>query len=169
MTKKLSFDDILSLDWKSVSDESIDLVDAIDSYGDNKDFIIHIGTDAQKSKGKKKANFVICVCIHAAGRGGRVFYVRFKNIPVANLWEKLYNETMLSLSVAQELTQANEEYRDRILVHVDANPDTRYASSDHVKALAGMTVGYGFKHVLKPDSWAASHAADHLVRSKHRR
>jgi predicted RNase H-related nuclease YkuK (DUF458 family) len=28
----------------------------------------------------------------------------------------------------------------------------------------GLVVGQGFKALIKPESWAASHAADHVVR-----
>ena len=54
-----------------------------------------------------------------------------------------------------------------IWVHVDANPDERYDSSDYVKQLAGMVAGSGFPVLVKPNAWCASHVADFAVKNKH--
>ncbi len=133
--------------------------------------IFHIGTDAQ-ARGTKAADFVTVVCVHmideyGVGKGGRVLFWKDKNIPTHSLWEKLYGETERSLRIATQLTEKfGYDIANRILVHVDANPDTKYASSKHADALAGMVMGYGFKYILKPDAFAASHAADHIVKNK---
>jgi predicted RNase H-related nuclease YkuK (DUF458 family) len=42
----------------------------------------------------------------------------------------------------------------------------RFKSSAYVQELVGLVVGQGFKALIKPESWAASHAADHVVRAK---
>jgi hypothetical protein len=39
-------------------------------------------------------------------------------------------------------------------------------SSKYVEELAGLAMGQGFKTLVKPESWAASHAADHVVRTR---
>jgi len=169
---KLKFSNLLDLSWRNIDKKECDLVNDLQDFlsKESDSTIIHIGTDAQKASTKNKCNYVTCVIVHdPLGRGARVFYLKFRNISTNNLWEKLYNETMLSLQVSVELTEKMEYARDRILVHVDANPDPRFKSSDHVKALAGMVVGYGFRHVLKPDSWASSHCADHIVKCKNNR
>jgi predicted RNase H-related nuclease YkuK (DUF458 family) len=49
-------------------------------------------------------------------------------------------------------------------VHIDANPVVTHKSSAYVQELVGLVVGQGFKALIKPHSWAASHAADHVVR-----
>ncbi len=49
-------------------------------------------------------------------------------------------------------------------VHIDANPLPRHRSSAHVQELVGLVVGQGFKALIKPESWCATHAADHVVR-----
>ena len=43
-----------------------------------------------------------------------------------------------------------------------------HRSSAYVQELVGLVVGQGFKALIKPDSWAASHAADHVVRASMR-
>jgi predicted RNase H-related nuclease YkuK (DUF458 family) len=40
-----------------------------------------------------------------------------------------------------------------------------HKSSAYVQELVGLVVGQGFKALIKPQSWAASHAADHVVRT----
>ena len=44
-----------------------------------------------------------------------------------------------------------------------------HKSSAYVQELVGLVVGQGFKALIKPESWAATHAADHVVRSARRR
>jgi len=153
--------------WKTIKRKKIQsLSDELDRlYRPNGTFVIHIGTDGQQS-GKSTIDYVTCVCALSIGKGGRVFYTEERKHVTSNLWEKLYNETMFSISTAAELSKILKYYENNIVVHVDANPDIRYASSDYVKALAGMVVSYGFRSVVKPDSWCASHAADHIVRNK---
>jgi len=165
----IKFDNLLGLRWCNIDKKECNLVQELCDFLDQEPecSIVHIGTDAQKNGLKDRCNYVLCVIVHSPqGRGCRVFYLKFKNVRTSNLWEKLFTETMLSLQVAVELSTTEEVIRDHILVHVDANPNPKYQSSSHVKALAGMITGYGFKHVLKPDSWCSSHAADHIVKGK---
>src|SRR5262249_45297128 len=58
--------------------------------------------------------------------------------------------------------------KGELTVHIDANPVVTYKSSAYVQELVGLVVGQGFKALIKPESWAASHAADHVVRSRGR-
>lgn len=152
--------------WKTINNLEIDLYKELEQYLDKDNIIIHVGSDAQ-ANGKNIADFVTVVCIHTIGKGGRVFYIKDKKVPYYSLWEKLFLETNKSLEVAVDLTKTfGHDISERILVHVDANPNTKFESSKHVKALAGMVMGYGYKHVLKPNSWASSHGADRIVKGK---
>lgn len=152
--------------WLTVNNKEINLLEEIIPLVRNKNVLVHIGTDAQ-ANGKQKADYVTVVCIHTIGKGGRIFYWKDKKVATHSLWEKLYGETERSLRIAVLLSK--EISNKKILVHVDANPDKRYKSSNYVKQLAGMVMGYGFKHVLKPDAFVASHAADHIVKNKNER
>ena len=49
-------------------------------------------------------------------------------------------------------------------VHIDANPVETHRSSRYVQELVGLVVSQGFRAVIKPESWAASRAADRMVR-----
>ena len=129
--------------------------------------IVHIGTDAQKSSSRME--FVTVACVLNPGKGGRVFYTRRFDRKNISLFEKLSTETWLSLDLAIRMHEAFGLAADRrqIWVHVDANPDERYDSSDYVKQLAGMVAGSGFPVLVKPNAWCASHVADYAVKNKH--
>jgi predicted RNase H-related nuclease YkuK (DUF458 family) len=50
-------------------------------------------------------------------------------------------------------------------IHLDVNPDEEYGSSCAVKAAAGYILGTcGIQPKIKPEAWAASYAADRMVR-----
>ena len=129
--------------------------------------IVHIGTDAQKTS--TRMEFVTVACVLNPGKGGRVFYTRRHDRKDVSLYEKLSTETWLSLDLAIRMNEAFNLDGDRqqIWVHVDANPDERFDSSDYVKQLAGMVAGSGFPVLVKPNAWCASHVADFAVKNKH--
>jgi predicted RNase H-related nuclease YkuK (DUF458 family) len=53
-----------------------------------------------------------------------------------------------------------------LTIHIDANPDVRFKSSQYVKELASMVVSQGFEAKVKPEAWAASFTADHVVKGE---
>ena len=104
------------------------------------------------------------------GKGNNSKKRRFDRKDIS-LYEKLSTETWLSLELAIHMHVAFTLSADKqqIWVHVDANPDERYDSSDYVKQLAGMVAGSGFPVLVKPNAWCASHVADFAVKNKHSR
>lgn len=123
-----------------------------------------IGSDSQARRvnGKSEIDFVTALIVHREGSGARYFWKkqRVKKVPV--LREKIYTETLMSLSAAQELVPM---LRDKISpakydfeIHIDVGPlgPTR----DMIKEVTGMVQGNGFTAKTKPDSWGASHVAD---------
>lgn len=135
--------------------------------------MLHIGTDAQKIG--RKTDFVTVVCMHDLEfrHGGRLWYTRSRMNPKISLREKLFMETWYSLELGLDLVQFVPSGFEQITVHIDANPEKnvrgefRWASGQFSQQLATMVMSNGFRYVLKPDAWAASHGADHLVNNKH--
>jgi hypothetical protein len=123
---------------------------------------VHIGTDAQKHR--NTLDFVTAVVVLDPGHGGRVFYCKTTMKHVHSLQHKLFTETLLSLEIAVALCEHIDS--DQIQVHVDANTNLKWDSGKYHQQLAGMVVGHGFKAILKPDAWCASHVADHAVNNK---
>jgi len=149
--------------WRSLAGHPIsDLVSAVHTLLRHDDFVVHVGTDSQQYG--YHTNFVTVVAVVAPGRGGRVLYLRDRTPRTPSLAHRLFQEAEKSLAAALKLS---EEIAHDIVVHVDANVDTRHRSSKYVRALAGMVMGHGFQVRVKPDSWCATHVADHLVKGKH--
>lgn len=152
--------------WTLGGVEVLDMMSAVQALV-RQGQIVHIGSDAQKSS--RRMEFVTVACVLNPGKGGRVFYTRRFDRKNISLYEKLSTETWLSLDLAIRMNQifGLTAGREQIWVHVDANPDERYDSSDYVKQLAGMVAGSGFPVLVKPNAWCASHVADYAVKKKH--
>jgi predicted RNase H-related nuclease YkuK (DUF458 family) len=156
-------DSILDKQWTTLHKQKvsniIDEVVALQAEGPRP---VHIGTDAQKRG--RNTDFVTAVVVLDPGHGGRVFYCKTRLEHIYSLQHKLFTEVGLSLEIALALCE--EIPAEQIEVHVDANTNIKWESATYHQQLAGMVVGHGFKAHLKPDSWAASHVADHAVNCK---
>jgi hypothetical protein len=122
---------------------------------------VHIGTDSLQSG--RFTQFVTVVVILTPGKGGRVAYRREIVPRITSLRERLLKEVWKSVDLG---LQSSPIVKGDLTVHIDANPVVAHKSSQYVQELVGLVVGQGFKALIKPESWAASHAADHVVRSQ---
>jgi hypothetical protein len=151
----------MTLDREPVSD----LISVLRELIASGDRVLHIGTDAQKID--MRVDFVTCVVVLTPGKGGRVFYTRVRKArgELRSLRQKLFTEAWMSLETAMELSPHVADPTP-IVVHLDVNPDERWASSRHIHEVVGLVVGQGFEVLFKPDAWAASRTADHVVKKK---
>lgn len=123
-----------------------------------------IGSDSQvkKANGKSECDYVTAIVVHRQGAGARYFWNKEKVFRAPILREKIYNETMRSLSTAHELVPSlrkivsPSKYDLEIHIDVGALGPTR----DMIKEVVGMVTGNGFVAKTKPDGWAASSVAD---------
>ena len=122
---------------------------------------VHIGTDSQQTG--RHTQFVTVVVILTPRKGGRVAYRRDVVPRITSLRERLLKEVWKSVDLGLQLTSI---VTGELTVHIDANPVVAHKSSAYVQELVGLVVGQGFKALIKPESWAASHAADHVVRAQ---
>ncbi len=137
---------------------------------------VHVGTDSQQNG--VWTDYVTVLVVLTPSKGGRAFYTKERVTRIRGLRERLSREAYKSTELAMELTATPDvgstlalmdgdgalPQPNALSVHLDINPDARHKSSQYVQELVGLVVGQGFKVLLKPDSWAASHAADHAVR-----
>jgi hypothetical protein len=121
--------------------------------------VVHLGTDSLQLR--RHTRFVTVVAILTPGRGGRAIWTRVESPRIASLRERLLREVWLSVELGLKLDPV---VPGALHVHIDANPVARYRSSAYVQELVGLVVSQGFRAVIKPESWAASRAADRLVR-----
>lgn len=124
-----------------------------------------IGTDSHAVQGNslQKVSFVTALVIHRIGKGGRYFWQENKVSGIATLRDKIYAETLLSVTFAQKFIPTlkmaltnGEKYELEIHLDVGEKGETR----DMIKEVIGIVVGSGFIAKTKPDSYGASIVAD---------
>lgn len=136
------------------------------------DSSVYIGCDSiryKKGDGQWYAKYATVVIVHKDScHGCKIFYesetLRDFGQGVEGLRNRLMTEVGYAVAAAYEVLDVLE---GRALeVHLDLNPDPKHKSNVAVKEAVGWVLGMGLTPVIKPDGWAATHAADHCVRSK---
>ena len=147
-----------TVDGARLSDPATEIAEALRGVK-----TVYVGTDSQQDR--QRTQFVTVIVIHTPTKGGRAFYT-VESVPrIKSLRERLLKEVWMSVQLALEITGFIGE-ESRLEVHVDANPSTKFKSSQYVKELTSLVVSQGFECMLKPDAWAAMHVADHVVKYK---
>lgn len=124
---------------------------------------VYIGTDSQQDR--RWTRFVTVVVIHTPGKGGRAFYTVESTPKIKSLRERLIKEVWMSVELALEVNDMLGEEVE-LQVHIDANPNVKFKSSQYVKELVSLVVSQGFTAMIKPEAVAAMHVADHVVKYK---
>ncbi len=147
--------------WKTISEVKVpDILQFVkDASRDGQ--TVHPGTDSLQTG--RVTQFVTVVAILTPRKGGRVAYRREVVARITSLRERLLKEVWKSVDLGLQLSPL---VRGELSVHIDANPLVAHKSSSYVHELVRLVVGQGFKALIKPESWAASHAADHVVRAQ---
>jgi predicted RNase H-related nuclease YkuK (DUF458 family) len=151
--------------WKTLSGTVVaDLPRTLLDLVGEDDVDVHVGTDSKNRGGS--TYFVTVVAIPRPLGGGRVLYFSERQPRMYSLAQRLMHEAQLSVEIAELVD--NIVAQD-VVIHIDANEDTRHRSAQYAHSLAGMGLGSGFQVRLKPEAWCASHVADHVVKEKHTR
>ena len=147
--------------WKTLGEIKIPNIQQFVAAASKDGQAVHIGTDSMQTR--RFTQFVTVVVILTPRKGGRVAYRREVVQRITSLRERLLKEVWKSVDLGLQFTSIVE---GDLTVHIDANPVVAFKSSAYVHELVGLVVGQGFKALIKPESWAASHAADHVVRAQ---
>lgn len=128
---------------------------------------VYIGCDSIRRKlfdDKWIAKYCVVAVLHFDScRGAKIFHYSVTEQDFGNLYMRLLREVSLAVQAAEMIAPfLNGKNME---IHLDINPDKRYASSVAVKEALGWVAGQGFNAKIKPDGWAATHAADHMVKS----
>lgn len=151
--------------WKTLGGEKLEAGEKIEDIvqwvkeSTRRGQVVHVGTDSLQTG--RYTQFVTVVVVLNPPKGGRVAYYREVYPRITSLRERLTKEVWMSVELAMKLPEQPE-----LTVHIDANASEKHMSSKYLQELVGMVVGQGFKALWKPDAWAATHAADHVVRHK---
>ena len=150
--------------WTTMAGKTVEIISTVKEQlalqGERE---VHVGSDSQQAG--QFTEFVTVIVILEKGKGGRAFYSKKKEPRVKSLRERLMKEVWMSVNTGLEMNAMVPETTG-LTIHIDANPNVKFRSSDHIKELISMVVGQGFKTLLKPESWAAAHVADHVVKHK---
>lgn len=145
--------------WKTLTGQPVPDLDALIAQASKAGQPIHVGTDSLNTG--RWTQFVTVVVVLNPPHGGRVIYRREAVPRIISLRERLLAEVWRSIEVAMSLSKVAA---GDLTIHIDANSQEKHASSKWVQELVGMVVGQGFQARIKPDAWAASAIADHVVR-----
>lgn len=121
---------------------------------------IVIGTDSQSRNGAG-VDFVTAIVVHRKGTGGIYFWKRIVNKKKYVLRQRMYEEAMLSLQIAEEfvaLLHTDGITKYDVEIHVDIGEFGK--TREMIAEIVGMVRGNGFPVKFKPESYAASNIAD---------
>lgn len=122
---------------------------------------VHIGTDSQQ-RGSKTV-YVTAVAFRYSpysARGVHYIYAKVKVPRVRDFFQRLYNETLYSLQVAQHIQPITDSHIVEIEIDMDYNSDKKFKSNTLVAAATGFASALGYKVNIKPHGQIATRAAD---------
>ena len=134
---------------------------------------VSVGTDSQRKGSPNNYNFATVIVITTTedlgggvivGRGGMIVAATFTN-SFKQKAKELVNERMVfevgkSVEVAYEIAELLDTYEIPLEIHADINPNPTYESNKALQQAIGYILGMGYSFKVKPDSFAASTAAD---------
>ena len=145
--------------WKSLSGGRIEDIHTFAKDVTRLGQELHVGTDSLQTG--RFTQFVTVLVVLTPTKGGRVVYTREVVPRIISLRERLFQEVWRSVQIGLELSP---HVSGQMTLHIDANTEEKYMSSRYIQELVGLVVGQGFKALVKPESWASTHVADHVVR-----
>lgn len=124
---------------------------------------IYIGSDSKKFKKGKGDIWVVYVTVvilhYDSSKGAKIFKQYKTERDFGSLRQRLMTEVQHAIAVGYEL--ADDIGERPFEVHLDINPNPKYASHVCVKEATGYVLGMlGVKPYLKPEAFAASTVSD---------
>lgn len=126
---------------------------------------VYVGCDSirYKKNGKYFAKYSTVVILHMdSNRGAKIFQHTQDMHDFGNIRQRLLTEVSFAVEAALDIEESvGARYLE---VHLDLNGNPQHKSHAAVKEALGFVRGSGFTPKIKPDSFAATCAADHVVR-----
>lgn len=124
---------------------------------------VFVGCDSIVHK-DNSACYAIVVVFHLdSNHGCKMFSLNMDLPDYGNMSQRLMMETTLAIQVTSEMIPLLEGRR--LELHLDLNSNNKYKSNSVMKQAAGFVSGsLGIEAKFKPFAWAASVAADRVVR-----
>ena len=122
---------------------------------------IYVGCDSQVKA--RITDFVTVVIIHIDSKHGARLYHNIEKIERRMaLRERLWKEVELAGMCALEIEPVVGARP--FSIHLDLNSDPKHRSNVITKEATAYIRALGLTPIIKPDAFAASHAADHIIR-----
>jgi len=132
----------------------------------SKESSVYIGCDSIVfTKNKRKfAKYTTVIVVHKDSKHGCKIFHFSETLPeYGSLRQRLITEVSYATTAALAITEVLGERH--LEIHLDINPNPKHKSNVAVKEALGYVMGtLGLQAKIKPQSWAATHAADHCVR-----
>ena len=144
--------------FKNYDGKLVSLKEIVSYIEKDHEYDLYVGTDSHVHN-KKKVVYATCIVLHKRTKGGKIFVCKQKDTPPNSLSQRLMQETWLSLQTAFSLSEIIPKNAE-IVIHLDVNPDDKFASAKDCQKLVGMVTGQGFKCHVKPDAAIAQKVAD---------
>ena len=130
----------------------------------SKDSAVYIGCDSQMLP-NGRVDYSTVIVLHMNSKNGcKVFHNSVKQRDYGNLRARLMTEVQYALEAISAIEDVLEERK--LEIHLDINPDPKYASNVVTAEAIGWVRSLGLVAKVKPESFAATSAADHFVRHK---
>lgn len=134
----------------------------------SKSSTIYVGADStclKNKRGEWVARYSVAIILHKDSKHGcKIFQQKFEERDYGNLRQRLIAEAGYAIQAAMEIADVIGERKFEI--HLDINPDPSYKSNSAVKEALGYVKGMtGVDAKVKPLAFAATKAADHVVRN----
>ena len=175
---------ISEITWKRVNQGELGmpLIDYLENMIDEQNELgnklkVCVGTDSQKvGKGFKYGTAIIVevkeptgILIQGKmtykGVGAKVISGVFTERIRPSVRQRMLKEVQLSIDVCFYLVDLLDLYEVEMEIHVDVNPDPKWASHVAFDEVVGFCKGMNFTYKVKPDAYAASSGADKLCNS----
>jgi len=173
--------------WQKVDGERIGDVakyirEYVTTHSDlTQEFQIIVGCDS-KSLGHNTARYVTVVCIYRVGHGAHLIFARENKVHVYSkvgstpkereqnmMKNRLWGEVYRAVDMTAYLDENDIFYLDNVVkfdIHLDLNRKEMYRSNMILDDALGFVRARGYDCEVKPDSPAASFAADRVCRGK---
>ena len=147
----------------------------ISKVTENPTLNVAIGCDSKQLR--NKTQYVVTVMLHSSEEhnGAHVVFSRFKIPKVKDRFTRLWKECEYIFEISEEMHAVLDSigYKNHSLtnfnyklveVHLDLNPNKKYGSNSVYKPAIQWFKSMGYNAVAKPNSHAATTAADMLLK-----
>lgn len=125
---------------------------------------VYIGCDSQLGANNKVHYSTVIVLHRNSGNGCRVFHKSVTLPNYGSMRARLLQEVQLALEAFYAVEDVIGERN--LEIHLDFNSDSKYASNVVTSEALGWVRSLGLTAKIKPEAFAATHAADHFVRTR---